>query len=94
MAYSEHKHSTGTITRFWPDDTSTEFYLDCSYTSYTMEDILERAVKIFGEVTLGALRIEAEHIHTDCLYYNSYDSGDYTNFLKITKIVLESTQTN
>lgn len=27
-----------------------------------------------------------KYIHTNCLYYDQYDPGDYTNYLKITRI--------
>jgi len=85
MAYTEHKHSGGTIIRFWPDNTTTEMYLMGCY-SPSLKDIIEKAMEHFGECSLEELEITPEHIHTDCLYYDRYESSDYTNFIKITKI--------
>lgn len=82
MAYSTRRHIGGEITSFWPDDTPTEFYL--SYEA-SIEDILEKIKEKFGPTaSLEDITINPEYIHTDCLYYDCYDSGDYTNFLHIT----------
>lgn len=90
MAYSELKHAHGTITNFWPDNTLSEMYILGS-DGYSLKDILDKAKEHFGECNLDELEITAEHIHTDCLYYDRYDSSDYTNFLKITKITSDQT---
>jgi len=72
----------GETKEFRPDDTATEFYL---HTSATVEDIL-LAIKLkWSEISLGDVEISAEHIHTRCLTYDLYDSGDYTDFLKISR---------
>lgn len=71
------------ITNYWPDDTDTEFYIA---DSATLAEIIERAVDKLGfdpEVTLGKIKIEAEYIHTNCLTYDQYDAGDWTNFIVV-----------
>jgi hypothetical protein len=84
MAYSDHKHAGGTITKFWPDDTSTELFIE-SDRVYSLGELQNKAMRHFGDVTLNELLVTAEYIHTDCLYYDQYDSSDYTKFIKITK---------
>lgn len=89
MGYTTRKHSGGEITDFWPDDTDTCFYLatGISGSTYTMAELLERAKEKWGKTTeLINLEIGAEYIHTSCLYYDRYDSSDYTTFIKVTLI--------
>ena len=72
------------IRDFQPDDTETEFYLDSNYRSYTLQEILERAREKWGpELNFEQLTIQPKHIHTECLGFDRYDPGDYTDFLLI-----------
>jgi len=79
---SHNLRGKGEIKEFRPADTDTEFYL---HTSANIEDIL-LAIKLkWPKISLGDVEISAEHIHTRCLTYDLYDSGDYTDFLKISR---------
>lgn len=79
------------IRTFWPDDTDTEMFIEADYNSISMSDLLCRIAEKWPDQSCplgfdaGSIHIEAEYIHTDCLGYDRYDSGDYTRFLKITK---------
>lgn len=80
-----HYTRNGTIRCYTPDDTDTSFYVS-SDDYLTMEDILLKAREKWGtETELGALRVTAEHIHTDCLGYDQYDPSDYTNYIVVEK---------
>lgn len=75
----------GGITTFWPDDTDNGFYMVGDYQSVKLSEILERAKEKWGEdIDINDIGFEPEYIHTDCLYYDRYDPGDYTRFLHIT----------
>jgi len=76
-----YKDSRG-IDSFEPDDTDEEFYIA---NSATLSDIMDRA-KVKWPDGWADLDIESEYINTDCLYYDRYDPGDYTRYLKITRI--------
>ncbi len=79
----EYKDRSG-IRCFSPDDTDTEFYINCDYESQSLLSILEVARKKWGyDLDINAIKIEAEYIHTHCLGYDSYDPGDYTRYLRI-----------
>ncbi len=72
------------IRSFTPDDTDTEFYVAAHYHVVPLSQILESAQAKWGtHITIDNLSIEAEHIHTDCLGYDRYDAGDYTNYLRV-----------
>jgi hypothetical protein len=79
MGYSKR----GSITDFWPDDTDTEFYIA---RSSSIADILSAVELKWPGVSLSNINIEAENIHTECLTYDLHDAGDYTDFLRISKI--------
>lgn len=87
MGYSTR--NGGQITDFWPDDTDVEFYVAHGA---SMDEIMERCREKWPDPSapLGfnpsSIRIDSEFIHTDCLGYDLMDWGDYTKFLKITKI--------
>lgn len=72
-----------TIRTFWPDDTDTEFFL-CGTQSLT--EIIELVKEKWPGIDLDDINIEPQNIHTDCLGYDLYDSSDYTNFIRISKI--------
>ncbi|MNK10018.1 hypothetical protein D3C87_280290 [compost metagenome] len=73
----------GKIKTFWPDDDA-----DTMYVGYatTLAEISQKAKEKWGDdVSLEDLEISADHIHTDCIGYDRYDSDDYTNFIVIAK---------
>ena len=78
---------SGTIQTFEPDDTDTEFYLDCGMFgggSYSLASLIQKAREKWGEdISLEDIEITPEYIHTDCLGYDRYDPTDYTNYLRI-----------
>lgn len=69
------------IKTFTPDNTETELWLP-SETS--MEDLFSAIESHFGDVNTTRLTLSAEHVHTNCLGYDAYDPGDYTNYIKVT----------
>ena len=75
----------GSITNFWPDDDAETMYISSKGGSIPFSKILEKACQKWGShLSLDDLEIEAQNIHTDCIYYDCYDSGDYTDFLVVT----------
>jgi hypothetical protein len=80
MGYSTRKHFGGTIESFWPDDSETEFYISDGTSLYV---IIETCKEKWLDVEFDNIQITSEYIHTDCLGYDCYDSGDYTCFIKI-----------
>lgn len=83
MAYGTR---SGSIRTYWPDDTATLMYIQAS-SGATLDELIEKARQKWGaETKLEDLRIGAEHIHTDCLGYDRYDSGDHTDFITIEKL--------
>lgn len=80
-----YKNSRG-IECFDPDNTDTEFYFWAEGT-WDMLDPIEAAAKHFKCCTSDILHrgtIRAEHIHVRCLGYDSYDRGDWSNYIVIT----------
>lgn len=78
--------NNGQIKCFWPDNTETEFYKQ-SGCGLNIHETLKEAAAHFKTSTYELMEhgtIEGEKIHTDCLTYDCYDSGDYTDFLCIT----------
>lgn len=73
----------GSIRTYWPDDTENTLHIDggglASATS--LKELLEKATEKWPGVSLDDITISAEHIHTDCLGYDLYDPGDYTEFI-------------
>ena len=80
----------GGIRTFWPDDTDTEIYIAAGgmfAPAINLGDLLvERIYEKWEGASLNNIEITAEHIHTDCLGYDLYDPGDYTTFIKITRL--------
>lgn len=69
---------------FEPDDTDTEFYIATGGCSVDLGLVLERARDKWGQdIVIEDLRLQAEHIHTDCLGYDRYDPGDYTDYIRV-----------
>ena len=81
MGYSTR--NSGYIKDYWPDDTDTEFFMTGPI---SLGDIYDRASEKWPGILPEELSIDSEYIHTHCLTYDCYDPGDYTNFLKISKI--------
>lgn len=82
MGYGTRNH--GQIKTFWPDDTEEEFYIAFGEDLGT---IVQMCKTRWGEdIRLDDIMITPEYIHTDCLTYDSYDSGDWTHFLRIKKV--------
>lgn len=78
------------IQTYWPDDDETTLYLSSSPwdSNLTLADIIQQAKDHFGEdVKIEDVAVSSEYIHTDCLTYDLYDAGDYTNFIVLRKIV-------
>lgn len=87
MGYTTIKHSGGSYQNFWPDNDENTLYIEAHYRGIEFEQIIESIKAHFGENSkLEDFTIEAEHVHTECLGYDSYCSGDHTNFLCIQKI--------
>lgn len=80
MGYTTEKHPGGTITNYWPDDSDTEMYLT---SPNSLSDIIDAATNKWPGIPMSDINIESEHIHTHCLYYDLYDSGDYTYFTRL-----------
>ena len=73
-----------TIRTFWPDDTDTTMYLQ-STRPLSSADLLQDIYEKWPDASLENITIGTENIQTDCLGYDLYDAGDYTDFLIITK---------
>lgn len=82
MGYSKQ----GEITNFEPDNTSDTLYINSNYTSYSLAEIIEMIKEHFGSCDLNQFDISAQYIHTQCIYYDKYDAGDYTKYIVIRKI--------
>lgn len=70
------------IRKFVPDDTE-----DTMYQQYgcTLDMLIEMARDKWGaDLELTKVNITAEHIQTDCLGYDRYDSSDYTDYVVLT----------
>jgi hypothetical protein len=74
------------IKNFWPEDTENEMYLDGSFcVSLTLADLIEKAKEKWPGIELDGIDIRAEYIHTRCITYDLYDSGDWTTFIVLRK---------
>ncbi len=67
---------------YWPENTD-----DILYFPYetNLQSMLDEVKKIWPEVSLNDICIEARHIHTDCIGHDQYDSSDYTDFVVVTR---------
>lgn len=76
----------GNIQTFTPDDDANTLYIAADWDSIGLDYLMNRIHDHFGEdANLENFSIASEHIHTDCLGYNRYDRGDYTNYIVITR---------
>lgn len=83
--YRNGNEKTG-IQCFRPDDGPDHFYVATGWTDgpVALSDILSTVLGKWGnDVDLSRVDIQAEHIHTNCIGYDRYDPGDYTDYLKI-----------
>lgn len=71
------------IRTFWPDDTETKLHLN-SEEFRSLADLLEKVNQKWPGVPSERIEISSQKIHTDCLGYDLYDSGDYTDFIILT----------
>jgi len=76
--------NTKGIRSFTPDDTETELYIPANYSGPSLRDLISRCKEKFPNASFDDIEISAEHIHTDCLGYDRYDPGDYTNYIVAT----------
>ena len=80
MGYS----TRSSIRTFTPDNTANTLYIRANYQTVEFSDLIEQIKNHFGEDSkLEDFSIGAEHIQTDCLGYDRYDSCDWENFLII-----------
>ena len=80
MGYSTDRRG---ITSFSPDNTDTELCIPC-YNPISMISIIDQAKTYFGDrFDMERIEIEPRYIHTNCIGYDEYDPGDYTNYLVV-----------
>lgn len=73
---------------FEPDETDSEFYV-ATHGTTSLSGILERARNKWGQdIDIEEIQIQAEYIHTECLGYDCYDPGDYTNYIRVEYVKL------
>lgn len=78
MGYTQR----GSITDFWPDNTSTKLYLPHEL---PFQDLYYAAKHHFGaKFKMSTVFISSEHTHTSCIYYDLHDPSDYTTFTVVT----------
>ena len=78
-----HGTREGGIQTFWPDDTEDTLYIDNGLFESSLEEIWKKIRAKWPGIKMSELSFGAEHIHTNCLGYDLYDSSDYTNFICI-----------
>lgn len=84
MPYGTRDAGGGHLIRtFRPDDTEDVFY---KRSDTTLFEIIEKVKEKWPDVDIENINITAEHIQTDCLGYDQYDSMDYTDFIKVERI--------
>jgi hypothetical protein len=75
------------IKTFWPDDDEKTMYIKSEGWGCTMADLMQHITDKWGEdVQMTDIEVHSEKIHTDCLTYDLYDAGDYTDFIVLKKI--------
>ena len=80
MGYSYEKHTNGTNTNYWPDDSSHIMYIHDDGL-VTMQDILSKIGDKWPQALFEHISVEAREIQTRCLGYDLYDSFDYDEFI-------------
>jgi hypothetical protein len=79
MGYSTR--NGGQIKDFWPDDNETTIYVQSDKTFNQLIDMIKN--KWGSDLSFDDVTISSEHIHTECLSYDSYVSSDHTDFTVI-----------
>jgi len=74
------------IRSFWPDNTADKLYIPDYAGGIGGAELWKKIQEKWPGITMEELYIASEHIHTDHLTYDLYDSSDYTNFLCITAL--------
>lgn len=67
---------------YWPENTDDTLYFPYET---NLQSMLDEVKKIWPDVLLEDISIEAKHIHTEHLGYDLYDSTDYTDFVVVTR---------
>jgi len=75
----------GSIRTFWPDDTDDKMYIQADTVTLTLAHLLDKIQDKWPGASAENITITPEKIHTDCLSYDLYDAGDYTDFIVITR---------
>jgi hypothetical protein len=58
-------------------------YINGTFGGETLAEILARIEEKWPGASAENIHISSEHIHTNCLGYDLYDAGDYTQFILI-----------
>lgn len=69
------------IEMFKPDDDDHTLYLEVDSFYPSVGELLKKAKSKWPGITIDELEVNLQHIHTSCIGYDHYDSGDYSNFL-------------
>ena len=78
---AEYKDRNG-IRCFEPDNTENEFYIDSTYSSISLNSLLEKVKEKWGiDIDLEEIKISAKYIHTHALGHDCYDRNDYTKYI-------------
>ncbi len=67
---------------YWPENTEDTLYFPYET---NLQSLLDSIKKVWPEVSLDDVTIEAQHIHTDHIGYDLYDSTDYNDFVVVTR---------
>lgn len=71
---------------YWPENTEDTLYF--RYET-NLQSILDFIKQSWPDVSFDDVSIEAQHIHTDHIGYDLYDSSDYTDFIVVTRKINE-----
>lgn len=83
--YSTARSPSGhNMESFYPDDDEDTMYLR---ESACLADIFLKILAKWPDATMEQITIGTEHIHTECLGFDQYDAGDWTDFLVITRSI-------
>lgn len=74
------------IQDFRPDDDENTIYINSFMGGESLEEIMARINEKWPGASMANIRIDAEYIHTECLGYDLYDPGDWTNFIVIRRL--------
>lgn len=73
------------IVDYTPDNDQDILYIR-SNSEINLDDLIDQIEDHFGTRDLSKFSISSEYIHTRCIYYDIFDSGDYDNYIIITRI--------